>query len=74
MIIPDELYIKAIRQALIESGIYNTYIIDPEFNHKPTITIETPEYYKKLAWSNFYNVEDLVVVIDVGEETNNEQY
>lgn len=71
MIIPDELYLEIIRQALIESGIDNTYINDSEFDQKPTITVESldsPEYYKRLVWSSFYNVEDPFVIIDVENE------
>lgn len=70
MIIPNELYLEVIRQALIESGIDNTYIIDSEFDQKPTITIDTPEYYKKLAWSCFYNVEDPFIVVELKEINN----
>lgn len=62
MIIPDELYIKAIRQALIESGFYNTYVEDVNPNLKPSITIDTVDYYKSLAWSSFYQVDPFVVV------------
>lgn len=75
MEIPNELYLEIIRQALIESGIDNTYIIDSEFDQKPTITVElldSPEYYKRLAWSSFYNVEDPFVVIKIEEEIKHE--
>lgn len=75
MEIPNELYLEIIRQALIESGIDNTYIIDSEFDQKPTITVESldsPEYYKRLTWSSFYNVEDPFVVIKIEEEIKHE--
>lgn len=75
MEIPNELYLEIIRQALIERGIDNTYIIDSEFDQKPTITVESldsPEYYKRLAWSSFYNVEDPFVVITIEEEIKHE--
>lgn len=75
MEIPNELYLEIIRQALIESGIDNTYIIDSEFDQKPTITVESldsPEYYKRLAWSSFYNVKDPFVVIKIEEEIKHE--
>ena len=72
MVIPNELYLEIIRQALIENGISNTYIIDSEFDQKPTITVDTPEYYKRLAWSNFYNIKDPFVVITIDKEIDHE--
>ena len=62
MIIPNELYLKAIRQALIESGFYNTYVEDMNPNLKPSITIDTVDYCKRLEWSSFYQVDPFVVV------------
>lgn len=70
MIVPDELYAKAIRQALIESGFYNTYVEDVNPLYlKHSITIDTVDYYKSLAWSSFYQVDPFVVV-ELKENTN----